>query len=194
MKMLIGLTGKTGSGKTSAAQILEKLGCYVADCDKIAHEVLLLDDVKDKLRAEFSDAIFNSSNNIDRKSLGGIVFSDSEKLLRLNAIMHSVIVDEAIDMCINSGRDICVLDGSELEASGAYKKCKHMIVITADDDIRLRRIMDRDALTQESAILRMRAQNDYSKEAFFINNNGDYSLLEKEITALYNKFLGELNV
>ena len=64
MKMLIGLTGRTGSGKSSAAKIFESLGAFVADCDKIAHEVLRDEIVKQKLCALFSSDILDKSGEI----------------------------------------------------------------------------------------------------------------------------------
>lgn len=194
MKMLVGLTGRSGSGKTSAAKILTDLGAFVADCDLIAHQVLLDTDVKEKLRSNFGDTVFDKSGSVDRKALGGIVFSDSEKLAVLNGIVHGAIVEKAINMCIASGRDICFIDGSELEASGADKKCAHIVVICADEDVRLRRITERDAISAEDALLRIRSQKDYSKKAIFIENNGDFNSLKAAVTDLYQQFLGEINV
>ena len=137
MKMLIGLTGKTGSGKSSASRIFENLGAFVADCDKVAHEVLCDNKTKDKLCLLFSDSILDSEKNIDRKVLGQIVFSDKDKLSLLNSVMHPAIVDRCIKLCEGSKKDICIMDGSELEASGADEKCDHIVVIVADEDTRL---------------------------------------------------------
>ena len=78
MKMLIGLTGRTGSGKSSAARMFENLGAFVVDCDSVAHEILFDNDIKKKLCQLFSDSILDSENNIDRKALGAIVFSDEK--------------------------------------------------------------------------------------------------------------------
>lgn len=194
MKMLIGLTGRSGSGKTSAAKILTQLGAFVADCDIIAHEVLFDDVVKEKLGANFPHTIFDKNGNVDRKALGSIVFSDKEKLAVLNSIVHSAIVDKAIAMCINSGKDICFIDGSELEASGVDKKCAHIVVIRADEKTRLHRITERDAISEDAARLRMQAQKEYSKKAIFVENNGDFDALKLAVTDLYNQFLGEINV
>lgn len=193
MKMLIGLTGKTGSGKSFAAKIFETQGAFVADCDVIAHEVLNDNNIKEKLCSTFSRKILDKNNNIDRKALGAIVFSDSEKLSLLNAIMHTEIIRRALNKCHLSGKDICIIDGSELEASGVDNKCNYIVVITADEDIRLERILSRDNIDRENALRRIRAQKEYSKNAIFIANNETEDIFKKKIIDLYNKFSGEIN-
>lgn len=194
MKMLIGLTGRTGSGKSSAAKIFENLGCFVADCDKVAHEVLLDDEIKNKLCSLFNEDILNKENEIDRKKLGTIVFSDKEKLALLNGIVHKAIVQKCLELCENSGRDICLMDGSELESSGADELCKYIVVITADEETRLKRIMQRDGIDTDSALRRIHAQSDYSKTAIYVDNSGNEEELRKKITSLYDQFSGEINV
>ncbi len=193
MKMLIGLTGRTGSGKSSAAKIFESLGAFVADCDKIAHEVLRDEKVKQELCVLFSPDILDKSGEIDRKALGSIVFSDKKKLAQLNGVVHGAIVKKCLELCESSGKDICLMDGSELESSGADKLCRHIIVITADEETRLRRIMTRDNIDRESALRRIKAQSDYSKEAIVIGNSQSKEALTKKIVSLYNQFLGEIN-
>lgn len=193
MKMLIGLTGKTGSGKSSAAKIFESLGAFVADCDKIAHQVLRDEKIKQKLCSLFSSDILDKKGEIDRKSLGSIVFSDKENLAKLNGVVHGAIVSKCVELCENSGKDICLMDGSELESSGADKLCRHIIVITADEETRLKRIMARDSIDRDSALRRIKAQTDYSKEAIIIDNCGSEEALSEKIGFLYNKFLGEIN-
>jgi len=194
MKMLIGLTGRTGSGKSSAAKIFEDLGCFVADCDKVAHKVLLDDEIKNKLCSLFNEDILNKENEIDRKKLGTIVFSDKEKLALLNGIVHKAIVQKCLELCENSGRDICLMDGSELESSGADELCKYIVVITADEETRLKRIMQRDGIDKDSALRRIHAQSDYSKTAIYVDNSGNEEELRKKITSLYDQFSGEINV
>lgn len=193
MKMLIGLTGRTGSGKSAAARIFEGLGAYVADCDSVAHEILFDNEIKKKLCNLFSDSILDSENNIDRKALGSIVFSDEKKLLLLNGVVHKAIVEKCVALCEESGNDICIMDGSELKSSGADLLCEHIVVIEADEKTRLERIMARDNISREEALMRMNSQKDYGKEAIIIENNCGEDKLRESICALYNKFLGEIN-
>ena len=107
--------------------------------------------------------------------------------------MHKAIVERCTELCLSSGKDICVMDGSELEESGADEKCDLIVVITADEDKRLSRIMLRDNIDLKSAQRRMKAQKEYSKKAIFIENNGNRDSLEKEITKIYNEVSGEIN-
>lgn len=193
MKMLIGLTGRTGSGKSSAARMFENLGAFVVDCDSVAHEILFDNDIKKKLCQLFSDSILDSEKNIDRKALGAIVFSDEKKLLLLNGVVHKAIVEKCVDLCEESGSDICIMDGSELRSSGADLLCNHIVVIEADEKIRLERIMARDNISREDALRRMNSQKDYDRDAIIIKNNSGADELQKNIRLLYNKFLGEIN-
>ena len=193
MKMLIGLTGRTGSGKSSAAKIFESLGAFVADCDKVAHEVLRDKKVKQELCVLFSPDILDKDGEIDRKVLGGIVFSDKEKLNQLNDVVHGAIVKKCVELCENSGKDICLMDGSELESSGADKLCRHIVVITADEETRLGRIRARDNIDRETGLRRIKAQSDYSKEAIVIDNNESEEVFSEKIVSLYDQFLEEIN-
>ncbi len=193
MKMLIGLTGRTGSGKSSAAKIFESLGAFVADCDKIAHQVLRDEIVKQKLCVLFCPDILDKNGEIDRKALGNIVFSNKEKLNQLNSVVHGAIVKKCVELCENSGKGICLMDGSELESSGADKLCRHIVVITADEETRLGRIMARDNIDRDSALRRIKAQTDYSKDAIVIDNSEGEEVLYEKIVSLYNQFLGEIN-
>ena len=193
MKMLIGLTGRTGSGKSSAARIFESLGAFVADCDKVAHEILHDENIRQELCAIFSSDILDKDGKIDRKKLGAIVFSDKENLKRLNGIVHPAIVKKCVELCENSGKDICLMDGSELESSGADNLCRHIVVITADENTRLDRIMSRDGIDKDTALKRINSQTDYSKDAIFVDNNESQEVLEQKITRLYEMFSGEIN-
>ncbi len=184
MKKLIGLTGRTGSGKSSAAKIFEELGVFTVDCDKVAHEVLFDTDVKKALVDTFSAVILAENGEIDRKALGKIVFADSEKLRALNKIVHGAILERCFALCENSGSDICLIDGSELESSGADKKCDVMVVTVADEEVRLERIMARDNISREEALSRMKSQKDYSKEAIIIENNSDEKSLRNKIAKI----------
>ena len=189
MKKIIGLTGKTGSGKSCAAEFFRKKGACVADCDKIAHSVLEASEVKDKLRETFSNCIFDEKGNVIRKELAKIVFSDKEKLEMLNGIVHPVITEKVLGLISESEAELGVIDGSELGVSGIDKKCDKIIVITADEAVRLKRITERDKIDEQSAQMRIRAQKDYNGEAVIVENNAGIDELEAVLEVIYKEIM-----
>lgn len=190
MKMIIGLTGRTGSGKSSAADFFREMGACVVDCDSVAHSVLEYDEVKKALRESFSDDIFDESGSVVRSRLGAIVFSSPEKLRLLNSIVHPAINEAVLNIIEKSDADIAVIDGSELDTSGIDKKCSHIIVITAPREVRLKRIMERDGICEADALRRIDAQHDYSGDAIIVDNNSDTEHLRKQL----KQITGENNV
>lgn len=188
---IIGLTGKTGSGKSSAAEFFRQKGACVADCDKIAHGVLEEAEVKEKLREAFSEIIFDADGKVIRRELAKIVFSDAEKLKVLNNITHPVINGRVLEVLEKSGAVLGVIDGSELAASGIDKKCFRILVIKADDSVRLERIMKRDGIDENAALSRMKAQCDYSGEAIVIENNTTVSHLFEKLEIIYEDIMEE---
>ena len=194
--MILGLTGQTGVGKSLVCSMLrEWQGVEIIDCDIIARRVAqkgnrcLVD-----LAVEFSPLIIDSDGNLNRKKLAGIVFTDKAKLKRLNEIMFPYILEEVekdIAIAQKKGAKVIVLDAPTLFESGADKLCDKILVVTADDDVRLRRIMQRDKLTPIQAVNRMKSQH---SEKFFkdhadyiINNNGEKVELRLEVLELLNK-------
>lgn len=175
---LIGITGGTGSGKTTALDVLRDLGALVIDCDALYHELLehsaeLVADIA----AEFSTAVTNGK--VDRKALGEIVFTDAQKLLKLNAITHSAISRELrrrMRAWAMQGGTLAAVDAIELISSGLAGQCFATVGVTADREVRLARIMARDGVSAEYAEKRISAQHtdDYFAEHcdYILHNNG----------------------
>ena len=185
--MLIGLTGLTGSGKTSAADFFRRKGAFVIDCDKLAHKVIEHKEVKAKLLQTFGNGIFNTDGSVIRRALGAIVFADREKLFLLNGIIHPAITEEIKAICKNASEKIIIIDGSELESSGVDNLCDFIIVIEADEKVRENRIVMRDNISSEAALLRINAQKNYSKEAIRLDNSSTKEALFEKLESVYEK-------
>ena len=189
MAEIIGLTGQTGAGKSSVRKMFKSLGAEVIDADEVAHSVAdnelwcLVDIVE-----HFSCLVLNDRGKLNRKALGKIVFSDRKKLLTLNKIMFPYIVDaikREADALERKGARSIVIDGATLIESGCAKMCDCIISVTADEETRTRRIIERDGLTKLEAQRRVSAQHpeDFYTEVsdFVIRNDGSLAELEQKV-------------
>lgn len=185
--MVIGLTGQTGSGKSTVARLL---GFESINADEVAHEVLLDPRVKNELCGRFGQDILDDNGEINRGELAKKAFANPNSLAMLGAITHPAIIKEILDrieLLEGRGEKIILLDAPTLFESGAHKMCSKIIFVTADGQIRKKRIMERDGLSEQGAELRLRAQktDDFYKSADYkIINNGDKRELEKSALSL----------
>jgi len=169
---IIGITGGSGAGKTSAMTAIEALGAKAIDCDALYHE-LLSDD--DELIAEISENFLDvlADGKVDRKKLGAIVFNDKDSLLKLNSITHKFVA-EALNKRIESfkaqGIESVAIDAIALIESGLSSMCDIVVGVVAPIEARLSRIINRDGLTKEQALMRINAQ----KPESFFRENCDY--------------------
>ena len=175
MKKIIGLTGPTGAGKSSACAICKELGIKHIDCDIIARKATekgeegLLAVVK-----AFGEDILNADGTLNRKALAEKAFKDADSTDLLNKtllpIIHKMVLNE-IDC------DRVLLDAPTLFESGVNEICHKTVAVLADREIRLKRILSRDNITTEQALLRINAgkTDDFYKEKcdFVIYNNAD---------------------
>lgn len=196
-KMIVGLTGPTGAGKTLVSDMLrEWQGVAIIDCDQLSRRVAskgnrcLVD-----IAVEFSPLVIDSNGNLNRRRLAEIVFSDKEKLEALNRIIFPYIVEEAemdIIKAKEAGAKVVVLDAPTLFDSGADRLCDKIVVVTADPTVRLNRIMKRDNITAEQAALRMGSQrNDEffaTRADYVVSNSGDRVELRLAVLELLNAF------
>lgn len=171
---IIGITGGTGCGKTTALDAIKELGGLVIDCDEVYHRLLresipLLKDIDEAFPGVVEDGV------LDTKALGNVVFQDEEKLLMLNLLTHQYVGDELDrlmkDWALRGGRIIAV-DAIALIESGVASSCDAVVGITAPIEDRIERLMARDNISREYAEMRINAQPDRE----YYEENCDYTL------------------
>lgn len=176
-KYVIGITGQSGSGKGYVSEILKENGIPVADTDIIGHNVILKDmPAYSEIVDYFGSDILDGDKNPDRKKLAKIVFSNAEKLKKLSEITHKHIKAETVKFIEESDADIVGVDGAVIIDSPVECMCDCLIAVLAPFDVRVKRVILRDGIDEESAKSRLLAQKDekfYSKRCdFLVNNDG----------------------
>lgn len=166
---IIGLTGGSGSGKTSVLKLLEADGAYIIDCDALYHELLEnSQELIAQITKRFPDAAADGA--IDRKALGGIVFSDKAALNSLNSITHSFVMREVqgkLNAAEKAGYELAAIDAIALIESGLGELCEFVIGVVAPQELRVSRLTLREGISEEYARLRISAQK---PDRFFIEN------------------------
>ena len=154
--LIVGLTGGTGAGKTSALAALEDLGGTVLDCDAVYHQMLRTDPaLREAITAAFGP-VFCPDGSLDRQKLGTLVFSDHAALDRLNAIVYEYLPPELLRRA--QGHTLVGLDAISLMESGLGRLCACTVAVLAPAEDRVRRIMARDSISEDYARLRISAQ------------------------------------
>ena len=181
-----GLTGKTGAGKSTVAEKLEKMGFCVIDGDKIARSITEKGKPAISMLAnEFGCDIIEDDGSLNRKLLASRAFKDRESTAKLNAITHPIIkaeFEKELRKAESEGFSFAVIDAAALLESSCKDLCEKIIVVTAPEEIRLSRILLRDGITKEQALIRINAQfpdEYYNEKADILIRN--YPPYEKEI-------------
>ena len=187
MSIVIGLTGPTGSGKSSLSKIAEEFGLKVIDCDKTAREVTNKGtEGLTALVSAFGEDILLPDGNLNRKALANRAFKDSKSTELLNKTILPFIADIVIKQSKNQDT---LLDAPTLFESGINKICNKTVAVLADRDIRLKRIIERDNLTLKEAEIRINETFFKENADYVLYNNGNenaflerFSDILKEIT------------
>ncbi len=194
--IIIGITGGTGTGKTTVLDYLKGLGAYVIDCDAVYHR--LLEENKaliSELDSSFPGVV--SNGKLDRKALGAVVFSDENALAKLNEITHRYIQQEVksqLDAQEATGRGICAIDAIALLEGGLKDQCRFVVGVVAPTELRVSRLMAREGISEEYARLRISAQkpNEYFEQNcdYILENcNNDLSEFHSKCQQLFAKLL-----
>lgn len=189
---IIGITGGIGSGKTTASEYLKSKGFHVIDADQIAHEIMKPGmPVLIELAMVFGEDIVDKNGVLDRKKLAEAAFSDPKNKEMLEKITHKEIFEEIrrrMDVLADRGERFAFLDAALLFETGLEKDCAQTWLIDADEEIRIRRAMDRDGFTREQVIARIKNQMSSTEKrkiaSHIVDNSGDLEHLYKQLDRL----------
>ncbi len=192
--MIIGLTGGSGTGKSTACRYFESRGFLVIDSDKIAREVCEKGEpCLEEIAEFFGNEILDGDGRLMRQSLGKIVFADAQKLEKLNEITHKYIREKIKDIISQNEGENIVLDAPLLFEAGLGDICTKRMCILADTNIRAARIMERDGISKEQALNRISSQHDdefYVKKCdYVIYNNGEAEQMINKLSEIFDSII-----
>ena len=192
-KLVIGITGNSGSGKTTVAAMIEACGGYAINADIVAHRVMEPGKpAYKKIVAVFGPDILGVHDKIDRKKLGIIAFNDAKKRTQLEHIVHPLVIDEILAETAAADTTFVGIDAVLLVESGLHHHCDTVWLVTASAEARLARITTRDGLDKASAESRMRNQRSTQPIAaiahVIIYNDGDLKSLQSQVDSAIGRY------
>lgn len=188
-KLVVGLTGGVGTGKTTVARMFREAGAEIVDADRIARGLLARDAAsrREIVRA-FGRGILGSGGRIDRRLLGRRVFGDGRLRKKLNAILHPRIIRRIKEKVLRSKKCVVVIDAPLLFETGLEKSVDAVIVVTASRETQARRYMARTGLSRGETLSRIASQLPLTEKIrsadFIINNNGTLKQTKEQVESI----------
>jgi len=185
-KTLIGLTGNIACGKSTVLRQLARLGAYTIDADELIHEILRKGGLAYKpVLEEFGEGILGEDGEIDRRALARIVFSDPEKLRRLEKIEHPIVRRVIEEKISGASEEVVVLDAIKLIESGWADKCDSVWVVTCLREQQIDRLMRTRGYSREEAEMRVDAQSPQEAKVaranVVIDNSGSLESTRRQV-------------
>ena len=191
-KIVLGLTGSFGTGKSSVASIFRSAGAEVIDADRIAHECLeSATPSYKKIVRIFGKNILLKDGKINRPELGRMVFNNKNLLKKLNSIVHPFVVSEIKKQIKLSKEGLIVLDAPLLIEAGLKGVVDKLIVVKATQEEQIQRLLERSSLSKFEILKRIKAQIPLREKArladFVIDNSGSISETKKQVERIRRK-------
>lgn len=183
--MIVGITGGIGAGKTTVSKIFESFGIAVYDADDHSKNLLDLDlELKGELVHLLGSEILQDQK-INRAAMANIIFNNEDLLKKANALIHPKVAEHFSHWISNQNTPYQIKEAAILFESGAYKACDKVITVSAPEEIRIQRVMNRSQISREEVLSRIAKQWPDEKKIgladFVIINDGSHSLIKQSL-------------
>ena len=190
----IGLTGGIASGKSTVANMFAELGAIVIDADVIAREVVMPDQpALDEIRSAFGDQLIQDDGTLDRAAMRQLIFSDEALRLKLEAIVHPRIREEAIRQASEANGPYQIIVVPLLVESPLRRFVDRIVVVDCNEDTQIRRLLSRDTESEALARRILAAQTSRSERLAIaddvIRNDGGLDATSEQVAALHHSYL-----
>lgn len=191
----IGLTGGIGSGKSTAASMFRALGVPVLDLDQVGHAVTMAGSAGlNALVLAFGEQVRNADGSLNRRALADYCFADAVRTAQLNSIVHPLIRQQEAQWLARQQAVYALIEASVLLESGGAARMDQLVVVLADEALRLRRVLKRgrhDEKIFRAIVVRQCGDAMRRREAdYLINNNGDIPVLRDQVGRVHEQLLG----
>jgi dephospho-CoA kinase len=192
----VGLTGGIACGKTFVGETLAGKGCLVIHADELGHEVLAPGgEAYEAVIQEFGRDILAGDGSIDRRALAARVFGNSDRLARLNALVHPAVIrleeERIADFARRDPKGIAVVEAAILIETGSYKRFNKMILVTCREDQQLERAMRRAGAAEVDVRARLSRQMPVDEKRkfadFVIDTSGEKEDTRRQTLAVYEE-------
>ena len=195
-KFRLGITGGIGSGKTSVGRVFNVLGIPVFSADETAREIMESDqNIIENVNALAGRNMY-TDGYLDRKALAGMIFNDSNLLVKINNIVHPVVRGKFIKWSEQQESDYVILEAAILFESGTYKILDRILTVIAPMEERIERVVKRNNLTREQVLDRIRNQSDDDfkiPRSYYVINNSDNEMIIPAVIKIHNDITEYLN-
>src|SRR5690606_22184874 len=189
----IGITGGIGSGKTTICKIFESLNVPVFNADIVAKDVMKTNvSLINSIKETFGDDSYFDNGDLNTKYIGSQVFNNQQALNKINSIVHPVTIQAFADWAKDRRETYIIKEAALLFESGSYKDCDFNIVVLSPEHLRLKRVMRRDRVDEESVRARMSKQMpeaEKEKLADFVIINDEREALIPQVLKLHKHFI-----
>ena len=186
---VIGLTGGIGSGKSTVGKLLSNKGIPIYYSDIRAKEIMNESpQIIAQLKEWYGEEIY-INDQLDRQKLASLVFTNSENLKKLNALVHPLVFEDFEKWKGQQNAKYIIKEAAILFESGSYKDCDLVVTVSAPEEVRIIRTMERDMMSREKVLNRMSKQwSNHERNAkadYVIHNDGSFMDLERAVEQFY---------
>jgi dephospho-CoA kinase len=191
-RLLVGIGGNMGSGKSTVANELRRYGAKIIDADELGWSILSkgTDEYRDLVKT-FGRGILTKTGNVDRRALGKAAFASKTALGKLNAIVHPTLISRVRNEIEKNKKGLVVVDAALLFNWGLDKEVDVSILVTASDRLKVKRMTDA-GMPQDQVMARLKLQQPdskvWQKADFVLENRGSFAELRRKCRALWNFF------
>lgn len=188
--MVVGLTGGIGSGKSTISKLFEIIGCAVFESDKVAKEIYFEAETKPKIIDLLGAGVYVNENTLNKRYISSKIFEDTTVLEKLNQIIHPAVIKRSKLFVEKNAGKLIIKETALLFEAHLEKECDKIVVIAANTELRIKRVMQRDGLKREDVLKKIQSQltqEEKIKRADFVIYNDEESLIIPQVLKIYEQ-------